>query len=74
MTDTPALVSGNSNIGAGEAIPALIVAAGEQAVEQYRAYFDDAIRNPNTRKLYGQQARRFFRWASDRLFDNPPSS
>lgn len=49
-----------------EAVPALIRAAGEEAVKAYRSYFDDAIGNRNTRRNYASQARRFFEWAERR--------
>jgi transposase-like protein len=49
-----------------DAVPDLILGAGEQAVEQYHAYFDEVIRNPNTRSSYRSVVRRFFCWAKQR--------
>jgi hypothetical protein len=47
-------------------IPSVIVAAGEAAATAYRAFFDDQSRSLATRKLYGQRAAAFFRWAESR--------
>ena len=35
------------------AIPGIIRADGDEAVEAYRSYFDDAIGNRNTRECHG---------------------
>ena len=45
-------------------VPAIIAAAGEQAVKQYRAYHD--LRRPSTRSAYRSYYRRFFGWAEKR--------
>jgi hypothetical protein len=47
-------------------VPAVIADAGDQAVEQYRAFFDQVIKSPTTRAGYGAIIRRFFRWAEGR--------
>jgi hypothetical protein len=47
-------------------VPEIIRAAGEPAVRAYREYLDDPVRSDSTRKLYGQRASRFFRWAGAR--------
>ena len=44
-------------------LPSIIATAGEQAVEQYRAYFNQVIRNHNTRRAYRSMANRFLKWA-----------
>ena len=49
-----------------DSIPDLIRAAGEPAVCAYREFLGDTKRTLNTRKLYGNRARRFFRWAEGR--------
>ncbi len=40
--------------------------SGDQAVATYLAFFDQPKWRPSTRKLYGQHARRFFRWSAER--------
>jgi hypothetical protein len=47
-------------------VPPIIAAAGEQAVEQYRAYFNEVIRSQSTRRAYRSQANRFLKWAMRR--------
>ena len=46
-----------------ERVPDLILAADAPAVAAYLAFFESGDRQPNTCKLYGQHARRFFHWA-----------
>lgn len=47
-------------------VPAIIAAAGEDAVQHYRAFFHQESLRPSTRQLYGSIIRRFFRWAEKR--------
>src|SRR5690348_13499223 len=46
-------------------VPAIVAAAGEHAVEEYRAFFA-AYAHPPTRRAYQSYAERFLRWAEDR--------
>ena len=46
-------------------VPQIIRAAGDAAVARYREFLD-AIRSPNTRRVYGTHARRFCSWAQAR--------
>jgi hypothetical protein len=50
----------------GIEVPAIIRAAGERAVTAYQEFLSNRKWSPNTLRLYGQQARRFFRWAEGR--------
>src|SRR5262249_32295546 len=60
------------NAGEGHApvgdvlVPGMIAQAGEKAVAVYLAFFAEGEWSPSTRKLYGEQARRFFVWADGR--------
>jgi site-specific recombinase XerD len=47
-------------------VPALIAAAGEQAVWRYVEFFTANIRNPHTRRAYARACGRFFAWCEDR--------
>lgn len=49
-----------------DAIPKIILATGDRAVAVYLDFFSGGKWTPNTLKLYGQHARRFFRWAEGR--------
>jgi hypothetical protein len=49
----------------GVDIPDLIRAAGERAIATYSSFLDRGWK-PSTRKLYGQNSRRFFSWAERR--------
>src|SRR4051794_13369001 len=50
----------------GAPIPALIAAAGDDAVMRYVEYFTAHIRNPNPRRAYFRNALLFLRWCEDR--------
>lgn len=65
MNDESTRIStnGGATIGDGSSVPAIIVAAGDYAVEQYRAFFDSAIKSAATRMTYRNSLVRFFRWA-----------
>jgi site-specific recombinase XerD len=50
----------------GPVIPALIAAAGEDAVTRFVEFFTANIRNPNTRRAYFRNAFTFLRWCEER--------
>src|SRR3954449_1486930 len=50
----------------GGTIPALIAAAGEDAVTRFAEFFTANIRNKNTRRAYFRNALLFMRWCEDR--------
>ncbi len=43
-------------------VPAIIVAAGDQARRRFLEFFTATIRNPNTRAAYARASRDFFTW------------
>jgi hypothetical protein len=47
-------------------LPSIIATAGEQAVEQYRTYFNHMIQSQSTRVAYRSMANRFLKWAMRR--------
>src|SRR3954469_16154658 len=47
-------------------IPALVSAAGEDAVTRYAEFFTANIRNKNTRRAYFRNAALFLRWCEER--------
>ena len=47
-------------------VPALIVAAGDQAGWRYVDFFAANINNPNTRRAYARACGQFFGWCDDR--------
>ena len=47
-------------------VPALIVAAGDQAGWRYVDFFAANINNPNTRRAYARACGQFFGWCEDR--------
>jgi Phage integrase, N-terminal SAM-like domain len=47
-------------------VPALIVAAGDQAGWRYVEFFAANVRNPHTRRAYARACGRFFAWCEDR--------
>src|ERR1700683_4709379 len=47
-------------------VPALIMAAGEQAGWRYVEFFTANIRNPHTRRAYARAYGRVFAWCEDR--------
>lgn len=47
-------------------VPAIIAAAGNDAVRHYRAFFDQGSLGSNTCQVYGSIIRRFFGWAEKR--------
>jgi hypothetical protein len=49
-----------------DSLPSIIDAAGKEAVKHYRAYFNEVIRSPSTRKAYRSLANRFLKWAVQR--------
>lgn len=49
-----------------DVVPAVVVAAGEQASYRFLEFFAARIRNPNTRKAYRRNALHFFSWAEYR--------
>src|SRR5436305_14208568 len=57
----PALVEAS-----GGTIPALIAAAGEDAVTRFAEFFTANIRNKNTRRAYFRNAITFLRWCEER--------
>ena len=50
----------------GIALPAIVLAAGEEAARHFLNFFVASIRNRNTRRAYARQARDFLRWAGGR--------
>jgi integrase/recombinase XerD len=48
--------------GAGEALPALVAAAGPAARFAWDEFFSGSIRNPHTRRAYGRAVRQFLAW------------
>ena len=50
---------------AAEAVPTLILAAGEEALTRYVEFFTANIRNPNTRRAYFRNAATFLGWCED---------
>src|SRR3954464_12337341 len=50
----------------GGTIPALVAAAGEDAVTRYAEFFTANIRNKNTRRAYFRNAPLFLRWCEER--------
>ncbi len=50
----------------GIALPAIVLAAGEEAARHFLNFFIASIRNRNTRRAYARQARDFLRWAEGR--------
>ena len=50
----------------GGTIPALIAAAGEDAVTRFVEFFTANIRNKNTRRAYFRNAITFLRWCEER--------
>src|SRR3954447_17528165 len=50
----------------GGTIPALIAAAGEDAVTRFAEFFTANIRNKNTRRAYFRNAITFLRWCEER--------
>ncbi len=48
------------------AVPEILFAAGEDAIERFVEYFTANIRNPHTRRAYLRNALRFLRWCEDR--------
>jgi len=46
-------------------LPALITASGDRANWRVMEFFTAAIRNPNTRRAYARDVRRFVEWRSD---------
>jgi len=66
---TATLVAKPRRIGtvalAAEAVPTLILAAGEEALTRYVEFFTANIRNPNTRRAYFRNSSTFLRWCED---------
>ncbi|WP_043341654.1 tyrosine-type recombinase/integrase [Belnapia moabensis] len=53
------------DLGAGSpALPALVAASGERAGLRFLEFFAAAIRNPHTRRAYGQAAGAFLDWCA----------
>src|SRR3954452_13841058 len=50
----------------GIALPALVLAAGEEAARSFLEFFIASIRNRHTRRAYARQVRDFLRWAEER--------
>jgi len=46
-------------------VPALIAAAGDQAVRRFLEFFAVTIRNGNTRRAYGRACGEFLAWCTD---------
>ena len=60
-------VSGGELAPVGEAaLPAIVVAEGEQARWRFVEFFTANIRNPNTRAAYVRAIGQFFGWVEDR--------
>lgn len=68
MSSDPAIgiASERASTAAGPEVPAIITAAGEDAVQRYRAFFHQDCLGSNTSQVYGSIIRRFFRWAEQR--------
>jgi hypothetical protein len=47
-------------------VPAIVAAAGDQAMRRYLEFFAVTIDNPNTRAAYFHACRRFFAWCDPR--------
>jgi site-specific recombinase XerD len=47
------------------ALPALVVAGGEQAAERFIDFFTSNIRNRHTREAYGRAVNEFMRWCEN---------
>jgi hypothetical protein len=47
-----------------ETLPALIVAAGDQAARRFLEFFTATIRNPHTRRAYGRACGEFLAWCA----------
>jgi hypothetical protein len=56
------------NPATGCEVLAIVLAAGDAAVQAYREFFDDPVRTAGTRKLYRVRAGRFFHWFSSHGF------
>ena len=52
-----------------EALPTVIVAAGDQATRRFLEFFTANIRNKNTRVAYARDVARFFAWCDERSID-----
>jgi hypothetical protein len=50
----------------GQLVPALIIAAGDQAGWRYVEFFAAHLNNENTRRAYARACRRFFTWCEKR--------
>nr|WP_294566590.1 tyrosine-type recombinase/integrase [uncultured Rhodopila sp.] len=46
-------------------MPALVVAAGDQAARRFLEFFTATIRNPHTRRAYGRACGEFLAWCAD---------
>jgi integrase/recombinase XerD len=70
MSSTLVPVSETSSllIDSSETVPALFADAGERAAFRFLEFFTAEIRNPNTRRAYGQAIRRFCDWCEHRGF------
>jgi integrase/recombinase XerD len=55
-------------VGSSETVPALFTDAGDKAAFRFLEFFTAEIRNPNTRRAYGQAVRRFCDWCQQRGF------
>jgi integrase/recombinase XerD len=55
-------------LDSSETVPALFADAGERAAFRFLEFFTAEIRNPNTRRAYGQAVRRFCDWCHRRSF------
>ena len=75
--DAEVLTSGNElmpvSIGGGDLsttrpiiLPAILAAAGDDAVTRFAEYFTVHIQNPHTRRAYLRNAVTFLRWCEDR--------
>jgi transposase-like protein len=61
----PAGEQGSGAAGNAAGIPAIIAAAGEEAIRAYREYLEDPGRSCNTRANYRHYCRRFLDWAAE---------
>jgi hypothetical protein len=65
----PGLVVRPRRVGAvaiaAQAVPNLILSAGEEALTRYVEFFTANIRNANTRRAYFRNASAFLRWCED---------
>ena len=48
------------------ALPAIIMAAGDQAALRFLEFFAGTLRNPHTRRAYGRAVGTFLAWCEDR--------